>query len=205
MHNKRSLVLMTIALLFSLATSAQSIQVPEQSPAGNAGNPSSASVPFSLNSQAASSASVPDHVLYRHLFRKIAAFRERAEEWDRQGKNGNALRYLVHRQAGLVSSQAAAFDEILQEYELKAVEKDEQAHRIIEAYRAQYPNGRVPHGEKLAPIPSQLKVLQAERDAITLHAIERLKSELGPVALARLDAYARQGFRQRSLSPAPTQ
>src|SRR5262249_13457187 len=71
---------------------------------------------------------VPDHIIYRHLFQEMAAFRQQADELDKQGKDGSGLRHFVHRRAGLDTLQSSTFDQIVAEYEQRVAEKDKEAH-----------------------------------------------------------------------------
>lgn len=122
---------------------------------------------------------LPDDILYRHLFRHVVALKAKAEEFDKQGKDAHHLRTHFKRKANLNDSQAQMFDEIAAQCALEMKPVDEHAKLIIAAYRAQYPNGQVPRGEKPLPPPIELKSLSAQRDAIVLRARDRLRAVFG--------------------------
>lgn len=139
---------------------------------------------------------MPDQRIYRFLLRKAAAFNDRANLWDAQGKNGNGLRSIIKTSARMSDADFQTFNQVALEHEQEVKNLDARAMVLLDAYRAQYPGGVVPHGQKPAPVPVELKILQAEKDAITSRSIERLKASLSSEAFAGLDSYARRTFRQ---------
>ena len=60
---------------------------------------------------------LPDHVVYRILFRKAIAFNERAKTWDAQGKNGDVLRSLIKRRVQMGNAEAQFFDRVAAEHQ----------------------------------------------------------------------------------------
>lgn len=122
---------------------------------------------------------VPDEVAYRHLFRYVGKLKKEAEELEGRGKDATSYRTHFKRAANLSEYHARALDDIATQYLSEVQAVDTRARLVIESYRAQYPNGKVPHGEHPAPPPTELKQLREERDAITLRYRDSLRSTFG--------------------------
>ena len=56
---------------------------------------------------------------------------------------------------------------------------------------AQYPGGQLPHGEKPAPRPAELRALTEERDALVLRTCDRLRASLGEDEFKRFDDFVK--------------
>jgi hypothetical protein len=122
---------------------------------------------------------IPDEVAYRHLFRYVAAIKKQAEEAERHGKDASSYRTHFKRLANLSHYHARALDDAATQYITEVVLVDTRARMLIEAYRAQYPNGKVPHGQNPAPPPAELEKLREERDTITLRHRDNLRGAFG--------------------------
>lgn len=135
------------------------------------------------SSQSASSQSaqpeVPDQIVYRHLFRYVGKLKKQADELEGRGKDAASYRTHFKRAANLSEYQARALDDLAGQYLSEVQAVDTRARQVIESYRAQYPNGKVPQGEMPAPPPSELKELREQRDAITLRYRDGLRSTFG--------------------------
>ena len=122
---------------------------------------------------------VPDEVGYRHLFHHVVAFKKKAEEFRRAGKEGRSFENYFRRKAGLDERQNETLDEIASEYEVKVSFLNARAKVLIDAYDAQYPGGRVPQGKSLKPPSAELKAMSEERDRMVLRYGDRLRAEFG--------------------------
>lgn len=140
--------------------------------------------------------SVPDYVTYKHLFRHVVAFRKQAEENEREGKNGAVLRTFFKRKAQLSDEQVSALEQIAADCDEEVRQQDARAKVIIDNYKAQYPDGKVPHGETPKPPPPELKAMTQERNAIVLRARDRLRAAFGEGEFRRFD-----DFVQRHVAP----
>ncbi|MBA2335286.1 MAG: hypothetical protein H0V90_10155 [Blastocatellia bacterium] len=106
----------------------------------------SGQINFPVTSSAQSnSPEVPDNIAYHHLFRHVAAFKTRADELERQGRNAAGFRGFFKRKANLSDGEALILEQLAMQCALEIKAIDERAKPIILAYRAQYPNGQVPH------------------------------------------------------------
>ncbi len=142
------------------------------------------------------SAEVPDHIAYRHLFNHVLAFKKRADEEEKQGKDGTAFRNFFRRKAELKDEQGRALEEIAADCDQEVKRQDALAKVVIDTYKAQYPNGKVPHGESPKPPPAELKSMTEERKVIILRARDRLHATLGDEEFNRFD-----GFVKRYVAP----
>jgi len=122
---------------------------------------------------------VPDQIAYRHLFRYVGKLKKQAEELEGRGKDATSYRTHFKRAANLSEYHARALDNIATQYLSEVQVVDTRARQVIETYRAQYPNGKVPHGEHPVPPPTELKQLREDRDAITLRYRDSLRSTFG--------------------------
>lgn len=122
---------------------------------------------------------VPDHIAYRHLFRYVAKLKSQAEDLEGRGKDATSYRTHFKRAANLSEYHARALDSTATQYVSEVQVVDARARLVIQSYRAQYPDGKVPQGETPAPPPSELKQLREQRDAITLRYRDSLRSTFG--------------------------
>jgi hypothetical protein len=131
---------------------------------------------------------VPDHVLYEHLFYSLILLKAKADEKEKMGQNAEALKTYYKRLASLSDQQEQDLDLIARECYRDVKAMDSKAKQFIDEARALHPGGRLAPGEELPPLPQELSVMQKERDAIILRAMDRLRIALGKQAFARIDA-----------------
>lgn len=122
---------------------------------------------------------VPDEIAYRHLFRYVGKLKKQAEELEGRGKDATSYRTHFKRAANLSEYHARTLDNIATQYLSEVQVVDTRARQVIESYRAQYPDGKVPRGETPAPPRGELKQLREQRDAITLRYRDGLRSTFG--------------------------
>jgi|SRR5882724_905491 len=135
-------------------------------------------------------AQVPEHVIYRHLFHHVVALKKKAEELENDGKDTAQIRTHFKRQAQLNDQQVQALDLVAAQYDEQEKVLDARAKPIIDAYKAQYPGGQVPHGQKPTPPPVELRGLSLERDALALRGRDQLSAALGS-DFARFDKFVK--------------
>ncbi|MFN2455144.1 MAG: hypothetical protein ABR577_13075 [Pyrinomonadaceae bacterium] len=145
-------------------------------------------------SQTPQPASIPDHVAYGRVFHHFVVLKKNAEEAALKGKIKEAASFRsVHkRQADLSDDQDRTLDEIASDCEREVAGQDAKAKLIIDAVRALYPNGKVPHGEKPPPPPADLKAMQEERNAMILKARDRLRVAFGEQEFNRFDDFVKR-------------
>ena len=134
---------------------------------------------------------VPDEIVYRHLFRHAAALKAKADEAEREGREAGHFRRFFKHKANLSDDEAQALDRIASECaaEIKAI--DERAKPIIEAYKAQYPNGQVPHGQRPLPPPVELRQLTKERNELVLRKRDELRAAFGENEFRRFQEFVK--------------
>jgi hypothetical protein len=150
-------------------------------------------------------AEVPDHIAYRHLFRHVAAFKKQAEENEKQGKDGSSFRSFFKHKAELSDDQVRVLNDVADECDREVKQQDEQAKLIIDAYKSQYPGGRVPHGETPKPPPVELKAMTEERNQIILRARDRLHVMLGDDEFKRFHDFVKHHVAPNVMQTPPAQ
>lgn len=131
---------------------------------------------------------VPDEVVYGILFDKVVRLREKTQELQTQNRIGLKAYFPVQREANLTVPQATALEAIAFACHQQVRQQDEKAKRIVEAFRAQFPEGRVPASGAPAP-PPELRAMWRERNAIILRARDQLRTAFGTAEFSRLDDY----------------
>jgi hypothetical protein len=142
------------------------------------------------------SGQVPQYIVYRQLFRHVVILKKKAEEEERNGRDGALLRSLYKRNAKLNDAEATTLEQIAEESDRQVSEFDERAKKIIAEARAQHPGGELNPGETLPPPPAELGALQEQRNNAVLQARDRLRAIFGEEAFGRFDKFV-----QRDVAP----
>jgi hypothetical protein len=135
---------------------------------------------------------VPDHIVYRHLFRHAAALKAKADETERQGRDAAHLRGFFKRKANLSDEQARMLEQIAAQCALEIKAIDERAKPIIQAYKAQYPNGQVPQGQTPSPPPAELGQMTKERNSLVLRKRDELRAAFGENEFKRFQEFVKK-------------
>jgi hypothetical protein len=153
------------------------------------------------------SRAIPEHLMYWHMFHHNVLLKQKADELEKQGQNGSAYRSRYKTFANLSDKEAQILDQVAKETYDRVTAQDERAKKVIDAIRAQGPDGKVQPGQANPEVPEQLKVMQKERDAMILAGITKLRSGFGPVRSADLDRFVKEkiGPNFRTLTPNPAQ
>ena len=146
---------------------------------------------------------VPEHVVYAFWFGKVNALNQRTRELQAQGRIGRTSYLPVQHEAGLTQAQARALSEIAAACMQEVTQKDERARIIIEAFRAQFPERRIPAGVTPPPPPPELRTMWEERNTIILRARDRLRAAFGEEAFTRFDNYAKFRYGTNTAPAAP--
>lgn len=156
--------------------------------------------------------SLPDEVVYWHLFRHVVALAKHADVLEKRGEDATKLRSLYKTLAQLSEAQARVLDDTATECTAQVAAQDRRAQEVIRAARAKPGEGSRWRGGTPPPPPAELAALQEERNAIILRAREKLQRELGEPEFQRFHAFVQEhvGRQIRSLaaglkSPAATQ
>lgn len=134
---------------------------------------------------------IPANVTYKHLFHHVMVLKRKAEEVEREGKDGRQFRTHFIRQATLTQEEAQVLEQVAVECEQAIQLLELRAKPVVDAYRAQYPGGQVPQGQHPAPPPPELRKISEERDAIILQARDRLHVALGDEKFTRFDSFVK--------------
>ncbi len=137
----------------------------------------------------------PEHVAYLFLFRSTAQFRKRAVEAGRP----KAINPMLQKEAALNAVQTRKLDEITDDTLWEVEQQDAKARVVIQKFRAKYPNGIVPRGQKLPEPPPELQTMQEERNAIILRGRDRLRLALGEQEFSRFHEFTMKRFAGKNL------
>jgi Spy/CpxP family protein refolding chaperone len=150
---------------------------------------------------------IPEHLMYWHMFHHKVLLDKKADELEKQGQNGSAYRSRYKTFANLSDKEAQILDRVAQETYDKVTAQDEKAKKVIDAIRAQGPDGKVQPGQSNPEVPERLKSMQKERDAMILAGITKLRNEFGPERSADLDRFVKEqiGPNFKNLTPIPAQ
>src|SRR5205085_1297882 len=102
------------------------------------------------------------------------------------------------KESGLSDDQAAAVLQIAAECERDIERQDMKAQQVIEAFKATLE--KIKPGDPVPPPPPILQKLQEERDAIIMHARDRLPVALGEEKYKQLDKVAHRNLRITTLT-----
>ncbi len=133
----------------------------------------------------------PDHVIYGLLFERVVSVKKKIRELQGQGRIARKPTYALQKEAQLSEAQAEALEGIAFACREEVARQDEKAKTSISAYRAQFPNGKIPDGVTPPPPPPELKVMWEERNAMILRARDRLRTVLGEESFRRFDRQAK--------------
>jgi len=147
--------------------------------------PKSLSAKISRQSVQQAQERVPDHARYSALFRKVVVLKQKL------GEAGGRIKSPIQREADLTDDQARVLDEVAADSINEVDKLDAKAKEIIEAFRAQYPNGVVPGNQPPPPPPPELRALQEQRNAIVLNGRDRLHNALGDKEFRRFDEHVK--------------
>jgi hypothetical protein len=138
---------------------------------------------------------VPQDVIYDQMFRHLKELKKKADEEDRQGKDGSHFRTLYKRLAKLEEHQAKMLDQIADEVAREVEKLNKQAMKIINELRARHPEGKLAPGELPPAPPAELKRLSDERRNLNLNARARLRAAFGEEAFQKFDEFVQQRIR----------
>jgi uncharacterized protein YdcH (DUF465 family) len=137
-------------------------------------------------------ADVPEHVVYGQVFRHIKELHRKADEEERQGRDGAHFRKLYREMAKLDDRQAALLDEIAAEADGEIEKLNKRAMKIIGDLRAQHPEGKLATGEQPPAPPAELYELSAARRDRIHEARERLRAVFGEQEFERFNQFVRE-------------
>ncbi|HEY6402021.1 MAG TPA: hypothetical protein VI479_11470, partial [Blastocatellia bacterium] len=199
---RRPIVVVSMALSFALAVSLVVAWAANREAKANAKSITKAQVNPAPQTQA-----IPEHLMYWHMFHHKVLLDKKANEVEKQGQDGAAYRSRYKTFANLSDGEARILDQVAQETYEKVNAQDERAKKVIDAIRAQGPDGAVKPGESNPEVPEQLKAMQKERDAMILAGITKLRNEFGPERSVHLDQFVKQqiGPNLRTVTPGSSQ
>jgi hypothetical protein len=144
--------------------------------------------------------SIPDFEIYRMMFHHHVSMKQKADELEKQGKDGNFLREFYKRKAQLTDQEARNFDDIASDCERLVAQQDAKAKAIRDAALAANGNGKLEKGSTPPDHGPELRALWDERNAIITRAKYALQASFGDSEFTRFENYVKQDVVPR-LSP----
>lgn len=138
---------------------------------------------------------IPLEVVYDHIFSHIDFLNNKADEEQRNNRDGKILRNYYKDGAKLDERQARTLDSIAHQINQQLKRIDQQVEIIVKRVRSAYPNGRLPQGQKPPLPPQELIDLDTEKKNLILQAVNQIKIEFGDAEFARFTEYVNQRIR----------
>lgn len=160
--------------------------------------PTSATAAFQQSQRAGSAQTadnpVPEFVVYRQLFRHVAFLKQKADDVEKKGADGSALRGHYKQQAKLNDREAQVLDDVAAACNADVERLDRKAKKLVDEFRAKHPGGRLAAGEVPPTPPAELNSLWEERNRVVMQAREALRAAFGEQEFQRFDEHVRQGI-----------
>lgn len=151
---------------------------------------------------------IPQDVVYGQVFRHIKELLKKADDEERQGREGAHFRTLYKRMAKLNEQQSKLLDDVASETNAEIEKLNRRANHIIEKLRAQHPDGKLARGERPPAPPAELAELSVKRRDLVLQARSRLHAAYGEEEFRRFDEFVQQrvkpGIRRLDQPRAPS-
>jgi hypothetical protein len=135
---------------------------------------------------------VPQYVVYGQVFRHIKELNKKADEEERQGRDGDHFRKLYKQMANLDDVETSELDRIAAETNDEIEKLNIRAKQIIAEIRAKHPDGKLAQGELPPAPPAELAELSAKRRDVILQARERIRSVFGENEFQRFDKFLQE-------------
>jgi len=145
---------------------------------------------------------IPDFEVYRQMFHHHVTMKQKADELEKQGKDGRSFREFYKRQARLTDDEAKSFDQIASDCERQVAAQDLKAKALRDAALAANGNGKLEKGSRPPDPAPELRALWDERNAIITRAQYALRAAFGDNEFARFENYVRQNVVPH-ISPVP--
>ena len=137
-------------------------------------------------------AAVPDEIVYFILFNHLVGLKAQAEKESLAGKKPINYLELYKQQANLDDYQSQFLFQTADDC-INAIKPiNEEAKRLIDEARANFPDGKLNSPEDLPPPPKELEDLQKQKNQTVLNYKGILENYLGAVKFAEFDQFARQ-------------
>lgn len=140
------------------------------------------------------SVSIPESAMYGFIFSRVDRISRKTKELRAEGKIGPKPYLPLKKEADLTEAQARALEAIASACQREVTLLDQRAKVIIEAFKAQFPEAKIPQGATAPPPPPELKALWEERNTTILRARDQLRSAFGEQGFYRFDQYTKAHF-----------
>jgi len=148
---------------------------------------------------------IPEFEVYRQLFHHNVTMKHKADELEKQGKDGKFLREFYKRQAKLTDDEANVFDDIASKCDEEVARQDAMAKAIIDKQLVKNGNGKLAKGDRPSEPPPELRTLWDERNAIVMRYRYGLEAAFGASEFKRFSDYVNQDVMARMSNQPPSQ
>lgn len=147
---------------------------------------------------------IPEFEVYRQMFHHHVSLKKKADELEKQGKDGRFLREFYQREAKLSDDQARVFDEVASSCEKEVARQDAKAKAIVDAALAKNGNGKLSKGARPPEAPAELRSLWDERNAIIIRHKYGLQAAFGDSEFTRFENYVKKDVVPRLRAEPPS-
>ena len=132
---------------------------------------------------------IANQALYRLFLQHVAVFERQAEREEARGTSDEAFRNHFVNQFGLTSSEYRLIADIALDFDNQFIAIRSQQRAIAIRFRNQEVSGaRSIVVDLLPPLPSELRMLHDEINAVTAHSRDRVRAALGAARIAQLES-----------------
>jgi len=135
---------------------------------------------YAVGQHAGSATVSPDHTdlkAYRTLFRQAVLYKELADQAETTPSPKPQLRRILAARYGFSDTDNATLLRLALAYQSEVAVIHQQVLTIFKKDQARFPLGIIPKGADTSP-PSELKYLQNQEDALTLHYRDLLRTSM---------------------------
>jgi len=147
-------------------------------------------------------AAVPETVLYAVLLHQVAAFKDKADELDRQGKDGSPYRHHIASTLGLSAQQMLYIDSVALQYREESKGTEAEIAESVQRFHDQ--NKSLAEGQH-ATLPPEAKYLLHMREEGIKRARDQFHSLVGDNEFVRIDGMVKSRYRAGFQRAASTQ
>ncbi len=125
--------------------------------------------------------------MYRHVFSHIALLKKEGDELAAKDEDGAKVKDLYKHAAQLSDQQAELLEAIALDCQRNVEQQDKKAFKIIDAFKEKLKT--LKPSDTHPSYPSELGILQTERDAMFLRSRDLLREALGDEEFSRFDSF----------------
>ena len=134
-------------------------------------------------------ADIPDEIVYGQIFRHLEELNIKADDEQRNNRDGSKFRGLYKVVAQLEEKEARTLDRIANQTNARLKQVDNRIRQIIDEAHAKTPGGRIPKGQPMPTPPPELDQLSEQRKNIILQGMMELRQNFGEAEFAKFTEF----------------